>query len=862
MEHISCGPKKDHTLKITQLYGLKLLKFPKGVPTTKYLEYENNTYVNDLLWAKDVDVHDDKFQAKTGLLEKIKGLHLEVPDGVLEKPWFTYNHDQQHIKEIWKDDWSEEYEGAAFFQSSFLPKMPPPEWGDREALREWVSNALDVTPEGEKVDVDVDEHGNIILEYDSSDERILSIRHLGCLGSHEEAISTKKGIIGRFGEGIKQANVIFMRKNRWMKIEAVGYTYYPVWGYDKMAESYLVHTYRVPNDRKHGTKITILNVENPEGLISNTKRLYLRWRSDYQVLFTDVDGNQILSEFHSDPPNSRRVSVNGSLTETMEGEEGSTPLLFNYNIIADEEEKEKLVDRDRKFADIDEIRWKARQIFKQLGPDQKDIIQKICEEYNKTRGAPIDLKIGIGNYISEDNLPTWKEAVDNTLRKTMFFSMTSGVQPKIAITYNEFKDQNLRTLGWNIVDWGSSGNTLLEKCGYKYSKDFNESIGMPRVLALDELETEERRVFDEAKRNLQFLLMNYWKEDEDYIDMLINDSYYNNKGGIAVASSFQGCEEAEDLEGVRGMYRTSPDDRIYILRDCLRDGVIDTTGTLIHEFLHKYYDVRDETRAFENRFTALSGKTSHEWAQIQEAVQAEYERTKDPVLLAMLPYQTENKKLGKPKEPSMQNKRIYVEITDIYKDDETYEEKDKWIGKRGYFEQETSAGDDWYGGWFWSEDIRVQTYENSWYFYMMRFTELDETPSDMEKIRCWQCGNVSVVKDNPQLVPLFEDFPRFYTEANEDGTLVDNKTECGRGDAKDWPFFQKPDCDDALECWKCAESWIGDDTGPKTKNLLPVSMLFPRYYESSAIVSTILTKCGEGKAEEWPYFRKPMCIPK
>lgn len=618
MDWISCGDKKNHTLKITQMGGYKLIKLPEGVPSTITVaegKFKGDTFVNRELWAKDV-VDGRPFQITEDLANSAFGSML--------KPLYLWHNDQPWtVFSIWKDDWTEEFEGADFFTSSFLPKMPPPEWGDKEALREWVSNAFDVTPTGGSVELKKDDHDNVILEYDSAPERILTIKHLCCLGSHEEAIETKKGegIIGRFGEGIKQANVIFMRKNRWMKIEAVGYTYYPVWGWDKMAESYLVNTYRVKNKRKKGTKITILNVDEPDVLIEDTRKLYLHWRNDYQILFEDEHGNQILSEYTDDPVGSRCISVNGSRTQIINPQASGPFVLFNYNLHADEQEKEKLVDRDRKFADPSEIRTRAKYILRALGEKEYPLVKTICEEYNKSKGAPQDLQ-SYWSYLDEDKIPVWKKAADEVLRPRE--------SEKIAIAYHEFKDENLRALGFRIIDWGTAGNSLLSRCGYKYSSDFAEAVGEPRPLERPHASEDEWRVFMEAKGHLAFLMKHYYHESEDYIDRIVSNKYYNMDGGITIADSFQGCEEAEDLEGIMGMYRGG-NDRIYILRDALRN-VASATGILIHEFIHKYFDERDETREFENLLTAVSGKAGERWSMIQTAIQTEYEKEQEPVL--------------------------------------------------------------------------------------------------------------------------------------------------------------------------------------------------------------------------------------
>jgi len=140
---------------------------------------------------------------------------------------------------------------------------------------------------------------------------------------------------------------------------------------------------------------------------------------------------------------------------------------------------------------------------------------------------------------------------------------------------------------------------------------------------------DELAIYDAARDNLELVMREYYKLDEDDIKNALEEMY--------VASSFEGVEEAERgrQSGVKvwglcegGRYMPFRDKKIYILRDALdteAGGSIEkATGILIHEFIHKKTGYRDEKREFENVMTELLGFTGARWKQIRDAMKDEY----------------------------------------------------------------------------------------------------------------------------------------------------------------------------------------------------------------------------------------------
>lgn len=337
-ENILCGEKKDATLKLTADGNPLLIKKPKDVPNT--IQKHPPSY-NPKLWAKDILVApswDKEFQILEELKDENTSNFTEVKD------YYSGERRGERVNPIYKDDWSDEYEGIPVvggknpYPSSFTKDMPPKYWTYTDFLREWVSNAFDVTPGG-KVEFYVDDHGSIVLDYES-DSPLLP-KYLCILGTHVE----RKGSIGIFGEGLKQATVGFTAQNKMMKIETIGWTYYPVFKYDSVSEEYIMHTWNIsPNDRTKGTKVTILNVEDPDGVMQKTKEVFLKWRNP-EILYDDGKGNQILGLWPGDPVNSNCVSVRGVRTDVIENPD-ETPMLYNYNLF-----NNALMNRDRKFVE-------------------------------------------------------------------------------------------------------------------------------------------------------------------------------------------------------------------------------------------------------------------------------------------------------------------------------------------------------------------------------------------------------------------------------------------------------------------------------------------------------------------------------
>lgn len=592
---LNCGEK--HTLKFTQNKGLKVIDIPDDV------ELLDGDKLNSKLWAKKLLISGDVSNIRMQIFDNL------LPDDFDDKHLFTLDDEGEKaiVTKIWKDDFSDEYDKikTPIFPST-IEVTYQEEWKVDKALREWLANAFDVTASPKDIRIYKDKHNNWVIEYKT--DSVLELKHLAVLGSHEEGFDARR-TIGQFGEGITLGSLVFARNRIPIKIEAIGRTYYPVIERNPETDCNLLHFYYKPNKRKHGTKITIIGLDDK--IVERVKNRFLQFRDDYKVLFEVEDRGQILEFRELEEEQEKTLAIRDLIVKKEN-------MLFSYNLV-----NKTLQNRDRELTSDIRVRWEVAEIFKKLDKDQVDIIQKICETYEKTKGAGFNDLPQEYWKIPEDKIPIWREIADKIF-----------LHRKVAITSRyrgrEHRDKNLISLGYDIADWGRYGNYILEQLGYKYSDEIAESIGKPVVVDFDKLDNTQKENLEIAKNNLKLLMTKYYTLSEDYANNILED--------IFVAESFEGVDEAEGTPQIEGLY-LHLDDNIYIHKNALHSPV-KATGVLIHEFLHKYGKVHDETREFENMLTDVSGYTGHNWAEslaqldvLKQALNECLEKTRKPVLV-------------------------------------------------------------------------------------------------------------------------------------------------------------------------------------------------------------------------------------
>jgi len=70
------------------------------------------------------------------------------------------------------------------------------------------------------------------------------------------------------------------------------------------------------------------------------------------------------------------------------------------------------------------------------------------------------------------------------------------------------------------------------------------------------------------------------------------------------------------------------DNKIYLHKDVL-DSPIDATAVLLHELIHRYQRVHDETIEFENELTNVAGFSTAEWQENKKLFNKSLDALKD-----------------------------------------------------------------------------------------------------------------------------------------------------------------------------------------------------------------------------------------
>ncbi len=191
-------------------------------------------------------------------------------------------------------------------------------WSIRDALREFIANALDTDTE-------------IRVEYKDGKGRIVDSGDGIRLKHFIFGISEKsKEDIGQFGEGLKVASLVLARNGREVEIQTKGYTYYPTIEHSDEFDTDLFTVYIKKNQRKMGT---VISFECTEEELAKTKELFSHFRDGRKkAVYTSH-----LDIFFDEPGN---VYVNGLLTAKID-------CVFGYNV----KDKTLVVSRDRNVVD-------------------------------------------------------------------------------------------------------------------------------------------------------------------------------------------------------------------------------------------------------------------------------------------------------------------------------------------------------------------------------------------------------------------------------------------------------------------------------------------------------------------------------
>jgi len=582
-KNLKCGD--DHTLKLSEDNEIIALKKPKHFYERIIL---SNFKPNLTLWAKEIEFSYSKNENLVFKVNKDILTKGELTNIINWKPYITTHAQDEydvevHIPRLKGESYKSEFKDLNV-RPVTISKDYQKKWGLFEALREWFANAHDVTETDSQTKVYTDENNNLVIEYDS--DIPLELRHLVVLGSHEEYKG--KISIGQFGEGITLGCLVFARMGIPVKIESIGRTYYPDLKYDYSLKSELLHIYHKKNERNMGTKLTFRGI--PLELIEIAKDTFLfNRKSEYTVLHSKENLGEMI-----DFRNEKILAVRELIIRGKEAQKIKS--YFSYNLY---DKQKRLVNRDRDFV----AAWSTRRILEEILVTVKDekIVRTILDIKSDREECKKYSDIEDLTYVGSEVKETWIRV----LREVILDKYGTKY---VAIKSNEpWADNNIKRLGYEILDWGYNGNRLLSNLGISHSNEIPGAEGKPRLLGEYHLKQFERNNLETAKKNTSAVLKSHYneKKPEDFLT------------DIYVAKGFEGTKEMEQAGKEAPFHGMVREGKIYVHRDALSNPKI-ATGVMLHEMVHRYTHTHDETVPFELELTKIAGFSTVEWQENKE----------------------------------------------------------------------------------------------------------------------------------------------------------------------------------------------------------------------------------------------------
>lgn len=416
-------------------------------------------------------------------------------------------------------------------------------WNISDAIREFISNALDEMKLTNTNEPEIDKEGNNWIIRDFG--RGIQIGHL----SQDESNEKKKHdeTIGRFGIGLKDAIAVLFRNDIKFMIETEKYIMEPIEYLKNGFREKTIHM-KISNqvNRIVGTKITIFNLKDND--MHDAKNNFIAFNKE-KLLYSNNYG-QILEKNESSIiyVSGMKIATNDSYT-------------FSYNIKKINKKLESKLNRERKSL--------GRESY-------SEIIEKIIKN---------DIPSNIIRRFAEDK-DNSGEMSKKSIRFLIFEKMNNE-NNYIFITEEEsynLSEEEKRIMSLEdkkiIIIKDGDKNIMKEKELYDYSasmSNYNDNFTFNAI---------DIKTLDSKMKNCLDLLHNI-------INKMSNKNSLFNKKIIIV-------DKNNPLnEDVFGYWNPRNADTIYIVKKCLNN-LKDSIVTLIHELAHSIYGNIDSTRNFEN----------------------------------------------------------------------------------------------------------------------------------------------------------------------------------------------------------------------------------------------------------------------
>lgn len=439
-------------------------------------------------------------------------------------------------------------------------------WEVEHALREIIANALDEQVLSKTADIQISSDGR--GDYYIRDfGRGLRIENF-TLNENQEKLNSSRGVIGKFGAGLKDALATFHRRSIGVLIQSQH------------------GTFRLKQSQKHGFQnITTLHVEFDDSRtnvigtefvlhgvsdadISKAKALFLKFNGE-QVLETTSNG-QVLNR----GANAARIYIIG----VFAAEEPN--FLFSYNITSLTDAMKKRLNRERLNVGRTTYADRVKSILKST--TNKGIHQRLVEQVGKRASgdqsdemAWIEISQLALNllheqsevvYFTEEELQQRPEILDNV--------RSDGLQV-VVIT-----DQQKSKLESQVLTGGPQVRTV-----DKYVQEFNSSFQY-QFVDVTRLTRAERQVLDQTPRLLALVGI-------------------AGKRVPTIKISETMRVTSDNTEGV-----WDPSIPAIVIRRSKLRSHIEYAATLLHEVAHAMTGTVDATRSFERVLTDYLGRTA------------------------------------------------------------------------------------------------------------------------------------------------------------------------------------------------------------------------------------------------------------
>jgi hypothetical protein len=438
-------------------------------------------------------------------------------------------------------------------------------WEVSHAIREVISNALDEQFLSGTRDIEIDKKGGLWHVRDFG--RGLQIEHF-TLNENEEKLGAGKGVIGKFGVGLKDALATFHRRGVEVTIRSRWGTFVTVQSAKHAFEgiSTLHISYDDSSPDMEGTEFLLEGVTDDQ--MSEAKSMFLRF-SDEATLETTRYGDILRRR-----PETARVYISGVLASEEEN------FLFSYNVTDLTEGLRKRLNRERLNVGRTTYAERVKQMLREATAAK--VLDELGDQIRRRSSGAlrdelqwIDISLLALTYlhskknvlfVTEQELHSHPDVVDHARRDRLEIVIVSGAEKKKLLDQAEAGGPETRTLE-------------------TYVKEFNASFEY-RFVEPDDLRPREKEVFDRTEEILALVDM----KGRRVPPVLLSETMRMGR---------------DDTDGV-----WDPDlEAIVIKRACLRT-LRYYAATLLHEAAHASSRTVDATREFESVLTDFLGRTS------------------------------------------------------------------------------------------------------------------------------------------------------------------------------------------------------------------------------------------------------------